>query len=73
MNEFILFYFMVFYFPALWHEVKLFLHQVVMFMEKKKKIILYEDIPYAEPPIGNLRWKAPKSIQIKQRDISKRK
>ncbi len=32
----------------------------------KKKVILYEDIPYAEPPIDNLRWKAPKSISKKK-------
>ena len=28
----------------------------------KKRVILWEDIPYAIPPIGNLRWKAPRSI-----------
>ena len=26
------------------------------------KTVLYEDIPYANPPIGNLRWKAPRQI-----------
>ena len=31
----------------------------------KKKVILFEDIPYAQPPIGNLRWKAPKRISTK--------
>ena len=30
-----------------------------------KGIVLYEDIPYAEPPIGDLRWKAPKNISTK--------
>ena len=29
---------------------------------KSKNSVIYEDIPYAEPPIGNLRWKAPRKI-----------
>ena len=29
---------------------------------KIKNILVFEDIPYAQPPIGNLRWKAPKEI-----------
>ena len=29
---------------------------------KKNKVILFEDIPYAKPPIGYLRWKAPRPI-----------
>ena len=29
----------------------------------KKGIIYWEDIPYAKPPTGNLRWKAPKNIE----------
>jgi para-nitrobenzyl esterase len=28
----------------------------------KNKVINYDDIPYAKPPIGSLRWKAPKEI-----------
>ena len=28
----------------------------------KNKVINYNDIPYAKPPIGNLRWKAPREI-----------
>ena len=27
-----------------------------------KNALVFEDIPYAQPPIGNLRWKAPKEI-----------
>ena len=34
----------------------------------RKGVILYEDIPYAEPPIGNLRWRAPKEI-LKKTEI----
>tara|TARA_B100000242_G_scaffold282820_1_gene244453 strand:+ start:496 stop:2283 length:1788 start_codon:yes stop_codon:yes gene_type:complete len=29
---------------------------------KDGKIIIWEDIPYAKPPVGNLRWKAPKKL-----------
>jgi len=28
-----------------------------------KKVKIWEDIPYAEPPIGDLRWKAPRKIK----------
>ncbi len=28
----------------------------------KKNVITWNDIPYAEPPIGDLRWKAPRKI-----------
>ncbi len=28
----------------------------------KNRVILWEDIPYAQPPIGTLRWKAPREI-----------
>ena len=30
--------------------------------KKYKNIFIYEDIPYAKPPIGNLRWKAPREL-----------
>ena len=29
---------------------------------KKNRVLVWEDIPYAKPPIGDLRWKAPKKI-----------
>ena len=29
---------------------------------KNNMVLIWEDIPYAKPPIGNLRWKAPQSI-----------
>ena len=29
---------------------------------KKNKVIFYEDIPYAQPPTGELRWKAPRTL-----------
>ena len=28
----------------------------------ENKVINYDDIPYAKPPIGDLRWKAPREI-----------
>lgn len=28
----------------------------------KNNVILWEDIPYAQPPVGDLRWKAPRKI-----------
>ena len=28
----------------------------------KNKVINYDDIPYAQPPIGDLRWKAPREV-----------
>ena len=31
----------------------------------KNKIIKWDDIPYAEPPINELRWKAPRKISQK--------
>ena len=30
--------------------------------KKYKNIFIFEDIPYAKPPIGNLRWKAPREL-----------
>ena len=28
----------------------------------KNKVINYDDIPYALPPVGGLRWKAPREV-----------
>ena len=30
---------------------------------KKSRVIYWDDIPYAKPPIDDLRWKAPKEIE----------
>lgn len=35
----------------------------------KNKVINYDDIPYAKPPIGQLRWKAPREINNKDQLI----
>ena len=40
----------------------------MVYAKKTKNALIFEDIPYAQPPIGNLRWKAPKEI-IKQTKI----
>ena len=29
---------------------------------KKGRVVLWDDIPYAKPPVDNLRWKAPRKI-----------
>lgn len=29
----------------------------------KRGVLIWEDIPYAQPPVGNLRWKAPRKIK----------
>ena len=36
------------------------------------KVINYDDIPYAKPPIGNLRWKAPRALSNPENIIEKR-
>ncbi len=40
-------------------------------LTKKKNIYLYEDIPYAQPPVGDLRWKSPREIKDKVEIIPK--
>jgi para-nitrobenzyl esterase len=35
----------------------------------KNKVINYDDIPYAKPPIGSLRWKAPREINDRDQII----
>ena len=35
----------------------------------KNKVLIWEDIPYAEPPIGDLRWKAPRKIESSSKQI----
>ena len=36
---------------------------------EKKNVIHWDDIPYAQPPIGSLRWKSPKKLDEKAKDI----
>ena len=33
--------------------------------EEKDGVVTFHSIPYAEPPIGDLRWKAPVLIKSK--------
>ena len=38
---------------------------------KKGGVIVWEDVPYAIPPIGNLRWKAPRPVVSSQKILPK--
>ncbi len=38
-----------------------------------KGVLFFEDIPYAEPPVGYLRWKAPREIKSNETDIKPKK
>ena len=33
------------------------------------KVINWDDIPYAQPPINELRWKAPRELDVSQENI----
>ena len=35
------------------------------------KVLYYQDIPYAQPPIANLRWRAPKEIRSTNKVLPK--
>jgi len=37
--------------------------------QNKNGVLLFEDIPYAQPPIGSLRWKAPREIKSDEINI----
>ncbi len=37
---------------------------------KKGRVLYWDDIPYAKPPIGQLRWKAPRTINNSKNIIS---
>ena len=41
--------------------------------QNKKGVLFFEDIPYAEPPVGYLRWKAPREIKSNETDIKPKK
>ena len=36
---------------------------------KKNNVLYWDDIPYAQPPVGELRWKAPRKINNSQNII----
>jgi para-nitrobenzyl esterase len=38
----------------------------------KNKVLNFDDIPYAIPPLGSLRWKAPRELLAKNNIISKK-
>jgi hypothetical protein len=35
----------------------------------KNQVISWEDIPYAQPPVGDLRWRAPRAFEGQGRTI----
>ena len=37
--------------------------------QNKNGVLFFEDIPYAQPPIGYLRWKAPREIKSSEANI----
>ena len=39
----------------------------------KNKVVNFDDIPYAIPPVGLLRWKAPRELIAKNNIISQKK
>ena len=38
----------------------------------ENKVINYDDIPYAQPPVGKLRWKAPREVSDNNAIIKKK-
>ena len=56
--RFLLLALLFFSFPLLSKDIQSTSGTVVGY--KKNKVINWDDIPYAEPPIGILRWKAPR-------------
>ena len=41
--------------------------------QNKNGVLFYEDIPYAQPPVGSLRWKAPREIKTIETEIQPKK
>ena len=40
---------------------------------KKNGIVYWDDIPYAQPPVNNLRWKAPRPLNDPEIEINPKK
>ena len=64
MNLFRLFKFSFFFIISLIAnaEIKVETSSGIVEGYKKDRVIYWDDIPYAKPPIGQLRWKAPRTI-----------
>ena len=37
---------------------------------KKAEVYEFRNIPYAQPPVGNLRWKPPQPVPIKKKEAN---
>ena len=63
MKSFCSFIFLLFLSSVHAEDLKVFTTSGVTEGYSKNNVIIWNDIPYAEPPIGDLRWKAPRKIK----------
>ena len=64
MRYLLIFQLLFFYFLQLfWCEYNIQTTSGIVNGYIKNGVINWDDIPYAQPPIGDLRWKAPKKVR----------
>ena len=69
MKSFCSFIFLLFLSSVHAEDLKVFTTSGVTEGYSKNNVIIWDDIPYAEPPVGDLRWKAPRKINKKSNII----